>query len=74
MLSLPKSNAGASLLAEILIGKYVHHLPFHRQISMFKSLGVTLPASTVNNWFFACSDLLRALYNRLKELTDYIYK
>jgi transposase len=74
-LPLPRSNAGASLLAELLMGKYMHHLPFHRQIAIFKQAGVRLPASTVNGWFSGCSDLLRALYYRLRELvldTDYI--
>jgi len=75
LLPLPRSNAGASLLAELLLSKYMHHLPFHRQIAMFKQVGVSLPASTVNGWFSASSDLLRALYYRLRELvldTDYI--
>jgi len=75
MLPLPRSNAGPSLLAELLIGKYMHHLPFHRQLAIFKQSGVSIPASTVNGWFKGSSDLLRALYHRLRELvmeTDYI--
>lgn len=75
LLPIPRSNAGASLLAHILIGKYLYHLPFHRIIEMLKHSGVRLSASTVNGWFNASSDLLRALYHRLKELvlaTDYI--
>ena len=75
LLPLPRSNAGASLLAELLMGKYLHHVPFHRQIAIFKLAGVHLPASTVNGWFTASSDLLRALYFRLREVvlaTDYI--
>ena len=75
MLPLPRSNAGASLLAELLLGKYLYHLPFHRQTVMLKQIGVSLPASTVNGWFSASSDLLRALYYRLRELvlaSDYI--
>ncbi len=74
-LSLPRSNAGASLLAELLLGKYLFHLPFHRQIAIFKLAGMSLPASTVNGWFQGSCDLLRALYYRLKEVvlsTDYI--
>jgi len=74
-LPLPRSNAGASLLAELLINKYQHHLPFHRQITMFKQIGVHLPASTINGWFQASCDLLRALYYRLQEVvmaSDYI--
>jgi transposase len=75
LLPLPRSNAGASLLAELLIGKYVYHLPFHRSIAMFKLAGVSIPASTVNGWFGGSSDLLRALYYRLRDIvlaTDYI--
>jgi transposase len=75
LLPLPRSNAGASLLAELLMGKYVYHLPFHRAIAMFKLVGISIPASTVNGWFTGSSDLLRALYYRLKDIvlaTDYI--
>ena len=75
LLPLPRSNAGASLLAELLMGKYMYHLPFHRQIALFKLQGVRIPATTVNDWFAGCGDLLRALYYRLKELvlqSDYI--
>jgi transposase len=75
MFPLPRSNAGPSLLAEFLISKYMHHQPFHRQLSIFKQSGVSIPTSTVNGWFKGSSDLLRALYHRLREIvlaTDYI--
>ncbi len=75
LLPLPRSNAGPSLLAELLMNKYLYHLPFHRQIAMFKMVDVKLPASTVNGWFQGGSDLLHALYLRLKDLvlaSDYI--
>ena len=75
LLPIPRSNAGASLLAYIIVSKYLYHLPFHRIIEMLKHSGVRLPASTINGWFSASSDLLRTLYLRLKELvlaSDYI--
>jgi transposase len=75
LLPLPRSNAGASLLAELLMDKYMYHLPFHRSIAMFKLAGVSIPASTVNGWFTGSSDLLRALYYRLRDIvlaSDYI--
>lgn len=75
LLPLPRSNAGPSLLAELLMNKYFNHLPFHRQIAMFKMVDVKLSPSTVNGWFQGGSDLLRALYLRLKDLvleSDYI--
>jgi len=75
MLPLPRSNAGASLLASLLMGKYMYHQPFHRQLAVYKQSGITLPASTVNGWFKDSCDLLRGLYYRLKEIvlaSDYI--
>lgn len=75
LMPLPRSNAGASLLAEMLMGKYMYHQPFYRQVSMFKLTGMHIPASTINNWFMGSCDLLRALYHRLKEIVlacDYI--
>ncbi len=75
LLPLPRSNAGPSLLGELLLGKYMYHLPFHRQIAMLKLTGMSIPASTVSNWFMGSCDLLRALYFRLKEIvlaSDYI--
>lgn len=75
LLPLPRANADASLLSELIMNKYMYHLPFYRQIAIFKLQGIKIPASTINDWFIGCSDLLRALYYRLKEIvlqTDYI--
>ena len=72
---LSRSNAGATLLAEILLSKFLYHIPFHRLLAMFKQLGMTLSSSTVTGWYQGSCDMLRALYNRLVELTlstDYI--
>lgn len=74
-LPLPKSNAGASLLAHLLVSKYIDHLPFYRQLQIFKRENVHIAASTVNDWFLAATSLLTPLYDKLKELTlasDYI--
>lgn len=74
-LPLAKSYASASLLAELVVNKYVNHLPFHRQVQMMTRLGVTIPTSTINDWFMETADLLRPLYYKLKEAvltTDYI--
>jgi len=50
-LPIHKSNAGASILSYLLIGKYLDHLPWYRQIQQFKRQGVELSDSTINNWF-----------------------
>jgi Transposase and inactivated derivatives len=74
-LPLPKSNAGASLLADLLVGKYQDHQPLHRQIEMLRRSGVSLSKSTVNNWVAGATTLLEPLYHHLCERVlgcDYI--
>ncbi len=73
--TLARSMADESILADIIINKYLYHLPFHRQIEKYKELGVILSSSTVGDWFEAVCDRLRPLYDRLREeimKTDYI--
>ncbi|MDD3816295.1 MAG: IS66 family transposase [Desulfocapsaceae bacterium] len=73
-LPLPKSNAGAGLLTQLMISKYVDHLPFYRQVQMFKRLGVELSESTISGWFRGTSELLEPLYRELiKQLLDTDY-
>ena len=74
-LPIAKSYAGASVLADIIIDKYVNHLPFYRQIEMFKQQGISIAPATINGWFQDVADLMRPAYYRLKELildSDYI--
>ena len=74
-LPIAKSYAGASVLADIIIDKYVNHLPFYRQIQMFKQQGISIAPATINDWFQDVADLMRPTYYRLKELilnSDYI--
>lgn len=68
VLPIAKSYAGASVLADIIIDKYVNHLPFYRQIEMFKQQGISIAPATINDWFQNVADLLRPTYYRLKEL------
>lgn len=74
-LPLPRSNAGASLLANLLISKYQDHQPFYRQLEIFKRGGIHLAASTVNDWSASAINLLEPLYEQLKKNvlgSDYI--
>ena len=60
---IPKSIAGASLLTKIIVAKYIDHLPFYRQIGMFKrDHGWAIHKSTMNDWFAASCTLLEPLY------------
>ena len=63
---IPRGNAGPGLLSHLIISKYVDHLPFYRQVQMFKRQDVQLAESTLNGWFSASCELLQPLYERLK--------
>jgi transposase len=63
---IPKGNAGAGLLAHLLISKYVDHLPFYRLRKMFQRQGVDIAESTINGWFSQTCRLLEPLYESLK--------
>ena len=69
-LPLPKSNADASLLAQLLVSKFVDHLPFHRQVQIFRRLNIRIAASTVDNWQASSCRLLEPLYRKLAELVQ----
>ena len=75
VLPIARSYAGSSLLADIIIDKYVNHLPFYRQIQIFRQQGITIAPATINDWFQEVADLMRPTWYRLKELvlgSDYI--
>ena len=72
---IAKSYASSSLLADLMVDKYVDHIPFYRQQKQFERLGMKIPESTILGWFQQVSDLLLPLYFRLWELmkkTDYL--
>ena len=73
---IDKAIVEACLLAHILVGKYIDHLPFYRQIQIFKRDFRWEPAqSTMSDWMASCCKLLEPLYNTLKQKileSDYI--
>ena len=75
VLPVAKSYGGASVLANLMIGKYADHIPFYRQLEMLKRLQVDIPPATLNGWFMDVADLLRPLYYRIQDMvleSDYI--
>ena len=63
---LHKCMADASLLADIIISKYHYHLPFYRVIESYRELGVSISASTINDWFKAVVGKLKPIYDLLR--------
>ena len=74
-LPIPKGNAGPSMLAHILVSKFIDHLPFYRQVQIFKRQDLNIAESTIGGWFNAGCNLLLPLYEALKAkvlLADYL--
>ncbi|MGH2563151.1 MAG: IS66 family transposase [Ginsengibacter sp.] len=73
---LPKAIAGPGLLTQIVIDKYIDHLPLHRQQERFKREGVNIPYSTITDWVSATCTLITPLYDTLKKqvlASDYLH-
>ena len=63
---LEKAMAGSGLLAQIVIDKYVDHLPLYRQMQRFERAGLKIPYSTITDWVSATCRLILPLYEALK--------
>jgi transposase len=46
-ITIEKSTAGASVLAQVIVSRYAAHLPLHRQAKMFARHGFGLPDQTL---------------------------
>ncbi|MCP4474366.1 MAG: IS66 family transposase [Gammaproteobacteria bacterium] len=72
---IPNGNAGASILAYLMVSKFIDHLPFYRQAQIFKRDGMKIAESTITGWFKKTSQLLKPLYELMEHqisTSDYI--
>jgi len=65
---IEKGIAGAGLLAQIMVDKYVDHLPIYRQVQRFARENVRIPANTINGWQDSIFGLLWPLFEKQKQL------
>jgi transposase len=63
---IAKSALGASVMAHVLVGKYVDHLPLNRQSEIYERQGVELARSTLADMVGGASALLKPLVESLK--------
>lgn len=66
---LEKCMAAEGLLAQMIVDKYLDHLPIHRQLQRYERLGVSIAQSTSNDWFRMVLNHLHGLYEAHKRLT-----
>ena len=55
---IPKSNAGAGLLSDLLVSKYHDHLPIYRINKIYARQGVEINRSTLSEWILKSAQLL----------------
>lgn len=63
-----KSNVDASMVVQIVVEKYMDHLPLHRQLKRYARLGVTISNSTMGDWLSAAANLILPLYEAHSKL------
>ena len=65
---IPKSIAGPSLLAHVLVSKYADHLPLYRQENILQRIGVDLPRASMSAWMIRCAELLKPLVGLMQAI------
>lgn len=67
LVPVSKCMAGSSVLTDIIIGKFMYHLPFYRLIQQYRESGISISESTMCGWYEMAVEKLRLLYNLLKQ-------
>jgi transposase len=65
---IEKSTAGASMLAQVIVSKFVDHQPLHRQEKMFERHGVRISRKTMGGWMAQVAELCGPLYGSAKRV------
>lgn len=59
---LEKARPGPGLLADIIVSKYVDHLPLHRQEAIFARHGIQIRRQRMCDWIAGVVELVEPLY------------
>lgn len=62
LVPVSKCMAGASVLTDIIIGKFMYHLPFYRLIQQYRESGIIISESTMCGWYEMAVEKLKLLY------------
>ena len=68
IMALEGCMASASLLAHLLVQKYVHHLPLYRQEEMFQSAGLFIPRQTLCDWVMKAAFALQPIVEEVETM------
>ena len=65
---IEKSNAGAGLLAQVIVNKFADHMPLYRQEKIFGRHGAEISRKSMCGWLAQSANLLNPLYSAAKEI------
>lgn len=63
---LERSAVGASVLADMIVGKFIDHRPLHQLSRGYARLGVDIPVSTLADWMARAGERIAPLVEHLK--------
>lgn len=64
---IPKSFASPSLVAHVIVSKYVDHLPLYRIEKQLQRLGIDLPRSTMCGWAMTIAEQLHPIIEIMRQ-------
>jgi transposase len=64
---IDKGIPTTGLLAQVLVAKYVDHLPLYRQEGIFERAGLAIPRSTLAQWVGSAGVQLRPLVDAMRD-------
>ena len=59
---LPGGMVGGSVISQVILDKFLYHIPENRQAKRFKPLGMDITTSRINRWVHGVADKLYPLY------------
>jgi len=63
---IEKGIPSESVIAQLMVDKYVYGMPLHRQIDKYSKMGVRIPASSASDWLMSGWEQLKPLWELLR--------
>lgn len=63
---IEKGIPSESVIAQLIVDKYVYGMPLHRQIDKYSKMGVRIPASSASDWLMGGWEQLKPLWKLLR--------
>lgn len=73
--ALEKCQADNSLIADVVVSKFVDHIPEYRKQQQYKREGIVIPSSTMNDWTHKTAAYLKPIADAIKQAiinTNYV--